>query len=475
MVAAALGWLDAAIGAAEPGALNALLLGSHDGAADTERFARAELDVSLRRWGVALRSLDAASAAARRSGCAATAERLERAAARAQTWRTARVPSEWALDFAGALRDIGWPGANLDTSEHQAVQRWQALLGEFGACDEITGSLRPGAALAHLRELAQHTAFEPQEIAAPLLVIDPDTAIGMQFDALWICGLDASRWPAPASPDPFLPRDWQVRQQVPSATAESAEIAARRALLRLTQSAPIVIGSVPAFDKDAPLLPSALIASLSRGTNLELWTGRNTTEALFAARPALESQADCLMPTFAMHEVVRGGTRLLELQSACPFRAAVELRLGGSELADLEPGVAPTERGKLIHAVLQGFWSDVREQSALLAMPLEMRVARVREIVCQVLAPLRTAVRRDPQPALRPRAALARGTRAGAARTRREARAIRGRGHRSTARPGCGRRAGEGGARSRRSARGRHVRVHRLQNRFERQTGRVDG
>jgi RecB family exonuclease len=86
---------------------------------------------------------------------------------------------------------------------------------------------------------------------------------------------------------------------------------------------------------------------------------------------------------------VKGGARLLELQGACPFRAAVELRLGGVELEHPAAGIAATERGKLAHAVLQAFWDKAREQSVLLAMTADQRVAMVRTHVRSVLAPLR--------------------------------------------------------------------------------------
>jgi RecB family exonuclease len=86
---------------------------------------------------------------------------------------------------------------------------------------------------------------------------------------------------------------------------------------------------------------------------------------------------------------VKGGARLLELQGACPFRAAVELRLGGVALEHPAAGIAATERGKLAHAVLQAFWDEVREQSALLAMTIDQRIAIVRTHVQSVLAPLR--------------------------------------------------------------------------------------
>ena len=98
---------------------------------------------------------------------------------------------------------------------------------------------------------------------------------------------------------------------------------------------------------------------------------------------------DGSLPAFAEHEVVKGGARLLELQAACPFRAAVELRLGGVELEHPEAGIAATERGKLAHAVLQAFWSEVREQSTLLAMTAEQCVALVRTHVQAVLLPPR--------------------------------------------------------------------------------------
>jgi ATP-dependent helicase/nuclease subunit B len=391
VVGAALGWLEAAAGVAAPETLAALLLGPHDGAAAREADARVELDVELRREGVALRGLRSLLAAARRFGCVATAERLERVALRSRGWGRQRLPSQWALEFAAALRELGWPGAAPDSAEHQAVQRWQALLGEFGASDDVGGPMRVGAALALLRDLVQHTAFEPQEIAAPMLVIDPGTAVGMRFDASWICGLDATRWPAPASPDPFLPRDWQARQGVPGATAEVAEADARRTLCGLTHGATVAVCSVARFEDDAPLLPSALVADLPVLEALSLWQGAGTTQAQFGQRPRLEHLVDAALPAFAAQQVARGGTRLLELQAACPFRAAIELRLGGGALEDTPVGIAPTERGRLVHAVLQAFWSDVREQSALLAMPQDELEAAVHDYAQRALAPLREA------------------------------------------------------------------------------------
>ncbi len=389
VVAAALGWLAACITPPALSDASALLRSAHDGAAVAESFARAELDVMLRRSGVPQAGFDYLAREARVHGCPATAAQLLAAAARARTWTESRRPSVWAPEFFGLLRDVGWPGRDPDSAEHQAVQRLQSLLGEFGASDDVAGPVRVAAAFAHLRDLAAATAFEPQEIAAPLLVIDPDTALGMHFDAIWVCGLDAARWPSPANPDPFLPREWQTRQGVPGATAELSEQQARRTLQRLVAAASTAICSVPRFEDEAPLLPSALVAGLPHLDTIELWRGAQASAAQFTARPALDKLIDGSLPAFAEHEVVKGGARLLELQAACPFRAAVELRLGGVELEQPEAGIAATERGQLAHAVLQAFWSEVREQSVLLAMTPEQRAMLVHTHVQAVLLPLR--------------------------------------------------------------------------------------
>jgi len=64
-------------------------------------------------------------------------------------------------------------------------------------------------------------------------------------------------------------------------------------------------------------------------------------------------------------QTLPAGTRSLELQNMCAFRAYSELRLGSSELGVPEPGVAPDERGQLLHAALQILWRELRDSATL--------------------------------------------------------------------------------------------------------------
>jgi len=92
-----------------------------------------------------------------------------------------------------------------------------------------------------------------------------DLQAGMRFDALWVCGLDAARWPPPAAPDPFLPRTVQLLHGLPRSAAELADTEARQVLARLVASADEVVLSVAQMEDDAPLLPSPLLAGIAAG------------------------------------------------------------------------------------------------------------------------------------------------------------------------------------------------------------------
>ena len=64
-------------------------------------------------------------------------------------------------------------------------------------------------ALARLRDLLNDTPFEPEPAAPRSRSSTRATSAGMRFDALWVAGLDAERWPAPVNPDALIPLELQ--------------------------------------------------------------------------------------------------------------------------------------------------------------------------------------------------------------------------------------------------------------------------
>ena len=86
---------------------------------------------------------------------------------------------------------------------------------------------------------------------------------------------------------------------------------------------------------------------------------------------------------------VAPGTKSLDLQNQCPFRAYAELRLGSTRRESAEPGIAANRRGELLHAALQKLWEQLRDSQALGALSsaaLDALIARSVEQAAQALA-----------------------------------------------------------------------------------------
>ncbi len=391
VAAAALAYIDAHCGFVDLAVTSRLLLNPFL-AASGESDVRASLDAHVRaREGPDL-GLARLARLAGENDCPALERALRSGLELAGQWPRRALPSRWSQMWHRLLVSARWPGEGLDGDEHQARQRSERLLAEFGASDDCTGPVTAAEAAALFRDLADGVLFEPQELRAGLTVIDPATCAGMTFDALWVCGLDTAHWPAPLFPDPFLPREMQATQRMPGASAEIAVADARRLFERLCRSADEVILSVPRFDGEAQLLPSALLAGVPRGEPPDGWNGTAAAAAIFAARPPLEELLDGAMPATSPEESLRGGARLLEIQSGCPFRAQAEFRLGARPLEDPELGVAASDRGELVHAVLARLWQELRSQHALHSIARDELQETIRRAIEAEAAPaLRSA------------------------------------------------------------------------------------
>ncbi len=276
-------------------------------------------------------------------------------------------PREWSERFREALSRLGWPGnRSLGSSEHQTMLRFRELLDEFGQLSAALGALGPGAALERLRELAGETAYRPadEDAAVTLTATLADPVVS--YDGVWVAGLHSQAFPQPVAPDPFVPLAAQLDRGWPAASA-SGRLAEARMLLGAWRAATgQLVLSAPRRSEDLDLLPSPL---LSR------WQGAQEPEALGGEplgwlpvrlhRPDLtEPWTDAGLP-WPQAQPLPSGTRSLELQNQCPFRAYAELRLGALELASSEPGVAPEFRGRLLHAACQRLWDTLRDSRAL--------------------------------------------------------------------------------------------------------------
>lgn len=364
LVAAALRLLSAAADERMPWATaSSLLFSPFVAGFGPERGARAALDIELRRWRATELALPAI---ARHQACP---PRLARILWNAETlrraWPAEQKPSEWSLAFGALLEAFGWPGDDpLGSVEYQIVDAWRAVLSELASLDLAAPSISRGRALSLVRRLAAARRFEVESRGEPIQILGMLEAAGSRFDHLWVMGLSDEVWPARPSPNPFIPLSLQRKHNVPHSSPARELAFSTRVTRRLLQSgAGSVIASYARADTEREMEPSPLVASLPRWEMPD--TPIPSPEPAAAAAVSFEEFSDASAPPLGAGVSQSGGTRALELQAKCPFRAFAELRAGARELEDPEPGLDPRERGGFIHAALELFWKRYPSSEAL--------------------------------------------------------------------------------------------------------------
>jgi len=278
----------------------------------------------------------------------------------------------WARTLAALLGRLGWPGAAaLDEQALQAKLQFEALLGEFAAAEPLDQRLTLIEAAALLQRLVARTALDTAMPEAAVTVTASIEDPIVRYDGLWAAGLCAAAWPQAARPDALLPLPLQLQAGIPSASATGQLQRARAAQQQWLRASADCVLSWPQSEGDLPQDPSPLLievgAADSQLQRLASAPAAGLERRLADLAPALHHFNDVSGPAWPQGRPLRGGAKLLELQSLCPFRAFSELRLQAQPLLLPSPGIEPHQRGRIVHQALELFWRATPDLATLLA------------------------------------------------------------------------------------------------------------
>ncbi len=296
-------------------------------------------------------------------------------------------PREWSERFQAALDALGWPGAEApDSPTQQTFLRVRELLDEYGQLSAAVPRLERSEAIERLRELAARTAYRPADDDAAVTVTSALADPVAHYDGIWIAGLRHDILPQPPDPDAFLPLAAQLAAGWPAASAEGRLREAQALLEAWRAATEHLVLSAPLRAEDVTLLPSPLLAPWrSAGPDRSAplpWLPERMHRA-----GQLEPWRDAGVP-WDGPAALPSGTRTLELQNACPFRAYAELRLGCEPLGASEPGVPSDLRGRLLHAALQGLWRELGGAGGLAALDAQRLNERIEACVARAAGEL---------------------------------------------------------------------------------------
>jgi probable DNA repair protein len=274
-----------------------------------------------------------------------------------------KTPGEWARHFSAVLEAAGFPGERaLDSDEFQAQAKWHEALGELARLDRVSKEMSFAQAFQTLRKICADTLFQPETPDTPIQVLGLLESAGVEFDHLWVTGLADDAWPLKSSPNPFLPLAQQRKADVPEASAETSLALDRRITDGWKQAAGEVVFSCFTKEQDRDVLPSPLIADVPL-KEVEGTAFPKFRDEIFKSKRR-ETLEDRVAPAVTAKQI-RGGTKVLSDQAACPFRAFARHRLSAKELEEPSDGLDARKRGNLVHELMKHLWGLLKDSSSL--------------------------------------------------------------------------------------------------------------
>lgn len=282
----------------------------------------------------------------------------------------------------------------LSSDEFQQLQRLHQAVEDFAKLQSLNKSQQNQAWLQMFYDFSAQIVYQAEsKFYQPIQIIGMLEAGGLQFDAVWVLGLDDEAWPRQAQPNPFLPLEIQRNLQMPRAEAKRELEYARKLTARIQNSAPELVFSYAKLNSDAQMSPSPLLAGLQQPNYL----AKPFVDLIAkTAQPGLVAwQVDNQAPPVPAGALVRGGTAILDAQIKCPLMAFVDYRLGAKYgIAPISEGLESANQGTLVHKILEDFWREVKTSPALQTMAdeavdslLNQLLEREFELLAESLSP----------------------------------------------------------------------------------------
>lgn len=289
---------------------------------------------------------------------------------------------EWIHLFQERLNILGFPGDyGLSSKNFQCFNRFVSLFDELRQLALLHSNFLQIDALEAIKNLTDHTIFQPQKTNALIQITGLLEASGCEFDSLWLMGLTDQCMPQKVQLSPFISPQLQRTLQMPHSLPERELQFAHQIVQRLQRSAHEVVFSYAQWQEDNSNLPCSLITQFPHFIPLQ--DSPSSTQSI-DVRSLDEHFTVPLLP----EESISGGTALLTNQAKCPFKAFAEHRLRAKVSLQTADGLDNKDRGQVIHKIMELLWRKLETQQKLFRLESHVLEQYIEEAVHGSLAPL---------------------------------------------------------------------------------------
>ena len=313
---------------------------------------------------------------------------------------------EWWSIINEFLDKLGWYGQRLlNDEEQQVVEKWHELEQHLISLDlpSTLPNLQHGFSLqefiVQLRLLTQTTIFQPSFLSKKnhtdiqINILGMLEANGMNFDYMWIMGMDDNALPTPLQPNIFLPLALQRYYDMPHVKIEQELHFSTTLQQRFHRSAKFIIYSYAQQQESNQNSVSPLLSNIPQITLKELYSlnkmdDKFCTSINLLAETIYAENYNNYKNTLINHDLIKnnsgdsvfydehhnnininytndkifGGTELIQMQIDCPFKCFATYRLKAKELQKFSYKIW---RGNIIHKAQEYLWQEIHDYTTL--------------------------------------------------------------------------------------------------------------
>ena len=265
----------------------------------------------------------------------------------------------WVQLFKKCLISLNWPGnAFLESRRYQVALSFAKMLDSLICLDDLSEKVTIIDFLTVLNHRAGRTIFQPKgRNDVRLYVSELGDYPVSHYDAVWVLGMSEANWPPVVKTDPFLPQEEQKRLGLPQASVLENEKFVSLVQKRIMCSAKQLFFSWSELENKSTMLPASWVRLLSIGAASSVVPELQPIWHAEIGKTLLEKLIEESVPPMAESSRVRGGVSALKAQANYPAWFYYEYRLGLSAVPVWQEDQFHLVRGRLVHEVLEGFWS----------------------------------------------------------------------------------------------------------------------
>jgi len=282
--------------------------------------------------------------------------------------RNPATAQSWTSLFIAQMNALGLESGLSTKSDVFAFEKLIESFVLVQTHQPVLGQLSLSGALNALRlVLSEQAAPTPLPVISSVYLLSPEEAVDLEFDHVWLVGLDSQSWPPRTKMNPLVPLQLQRELEIPGTNPSQNSRNYKELINQLMlQTRCSVTMSYFQFDGDLQRRPSNLVDTSDWPSPGFHSDGKFARFIDLAGPPEIDIVTDLQLLPMNRDEQPKGGTGILSSQSQCPFKAFAAHRLECKSLMPLRPGLTRAAQGNALHHALQVFWENTATQETLL-------------------------------------------------------------------------------------------------------------